>query len=84
MPKIDIYTTQFCPYCVRAKKLLQSKGASYNEIRLDQDPSRSEECLTRSNGGRTVPQIFIGDLHVGGCDDLYELERQGKLDTLLA
>ena len=83
MPQIDIYTTTVCPYCVRAKMLLDKKGAEYTEINLNQDPGKREEMVTRAPGVRTVPQIFIGETHVGGCDDLYELELDGKLDDLL-
>lgn len=79
-----MYTTGVCPYCVRAKQLLQRKGvAQIEEVRVDIDPARRDEMIGRS-GRRTVPQIFIGDTHVGGCDDLYDLDRAGKLDPLLA
>ncbi len=84
MPDILIYTTTVCPFCVRAKMLLDKKGATYQEVNLNKEPGRREEMLERSGGRRTVPQIFIGDTHVGGCDDLYELELDGKLDPLLA
>lgn len=85
MPKIVMYATAVCPYCVRAEALLNRKGVSgIEKVRVDLDPSRREEMLARSNGRRTVPQIFIDDFHVGGCDDLYDLDRQGKLDSLLA
>ena len=84
MPTIDIYTTRFCPYCVAAKALLTRKGAAYNEINLSSDWSRRDEMIERTNGRMTVPQIFIGVVHVGGSDDLYALEREGKLDALLA
>lgn len=80
---VTIYTTQICPYCIRAKDLLQSKGAAYTEIAVDRQPERRLEMMERS-GRRTVPQIWIGEQHVGGCDELYALERQGRLDTLLA
>jgi glutaredoxin 3 len=84
MPKVVMYATEVCPYCVRAEALLKRKGiTAIEKIRVDLDPSRREEMLARSNGKRTVPQIFIGDLHVGGCDDLHDLDRQGKLDALL-
>lgn len=79
---IIVYSSQFCPYCVRAKMLLDSKNVAYEEIKIDSDPSKRDEMMRRSNR-RTVPQIFIGDVHVGGCDDLYALERQGELDSLL-
>lgn len=85
MPRIVMYATATCPYCVRAEALLKRKGvADIEKIRIDLEPERREEMLARANGQRTVPQIFIGDFHVGGCDDLHELDRQGKLDPLLA
>lgn len=84
MKSIDIYTTQVCPYCVRAKALLDRKGATYSEIRVDLDDDMRAEMMERSGGRRTVPQIFIGDYHVGGCDDLHALDKDGKLDELLA
>lgn len=80
---ITIYTTQVCPYCVRAKELLKRKNLSYHEIKVDQDPEQREIMLQKSNGRRTVPQIFLNDHHVGGCDDLYQLEQSGELDRLL-
>nr|CRH06790.1 glutaredoxin 3 [Candidatus Magnetococcus massalia] len=83
MADILIYTTTICPFCVRAKMLLKKKGAEFSEINLDKEPSRREEMLKKSGGRRTVPQIFIGDRHVGGCDDLYEMEMDGELDPLL-
>jgi len=83
MAKIEIYTTEYCPYCTRAKVLLKRKGATYTEIRVDQDEERKKEMLHRAHGQRTVPQIFINDRHIGGSDDLYELEQTGKLDPLL-
>lgn len=85
MAKVLMYATAVCPYCIRAEQLLKRKGvADIEKVRVDLEPARREEMLARSNGQRTVPQIFIGDTHVGGCDDLHELERQGKLDALLA
>ena len=85
MAKIVMYATAVCPYCIRAEQLLHRKGVTEIEkIRVDLEPQLREEMLAKSNGKRTVPQIFIGDTHVGGCDDLHELERQGKLDPLLA
>lgn len=85
MAKVLMYATAVCPYCIRAEQLLKRKGvADIEKIRVDLEPARREEMLARSNGQRTVPQIFIGETHVGGCDDLHELERQGKLDALLA
>jgi glutaredoxin 3 len=80
-----MYSTAVCPYCVRAEQLLKRKGVTeVVKIRVDLDPSRRDDMLARCNGKRTVPQIFIGETHVGGCDDLHELEHQGKLDALLA
>lgn len=83
MAKVEIYTTQVCPYCVQAKRLLDTKGVEYQEIRVDLDPEKRQYMMEKS-GARTVPQIFINDQSVGGCDDLYALERAGKLDPLLA
>jgi glutaredoxin 3 len=80
---IDIYTTRFCPYCTSAKRLLESKGAKFTEIDVTGDPEGRGAMVARANGRMTVPQIFIGETHVGGCDDLYALERAGKLDPLL-
>ena len=83
MPEIQIYTTNICPYCVMAKRLLDKKGLRYTEINVDGKPRLREEMMIRTNR-RTVPQIYIGDYHVGGFDDLYALEQQKKLDQLLA
>lgn len=83
MAKIVIYTTQICPYCVRAKMLFQRKGATYEEIDVSHDDEMRRRLVSMT-GQRTVPQIFINDRHIGGCDDLYALDRQGALDTLLA
>ncbi|MCA0846292.1 MAG: glutaredoxin 3 [Salipiger thiooxidans] len=83
MQPIEIYTSPYCGYCHAAKRLLNSKGAEFTEIDVMEDPSRRPEMVQRANGGRTVPQIFIGKTHVGGCDELYALERDGKLDALL-
>lgn len=82
-PRIEIYATQSCPFCIRAKALLREKGVSFDEIDVGADPNRRVEMTKRAGGRRTVPQIFIGETHVGGSDDLYELNRQGKLDRLL-
>ncbi len=83
MTKITMYSTQVCPYCVMAERLLLSKGVTITEkILVDQDPVRREEMMART-GRRTVPQIFIGDTHVGGFDDLSALDKAGKLDPLL-
>lgn len=81
-PEIIVYSSGFCPYCVRAKQLLERKGAAFNEIRVDHEPQEREIMETRS-GRRTVPQIFIGEHHVGGYDDLAALDRAGELDPLL-
>jgi glutaredoxin 3 len=82
MPKVEVYTKTHCPYCVRAKALLDSKGVKYIEIPLDEDLLRMQEMQQRS-GRRTVPQIFIDDQHIGGCDDLYAADKAGKLNPLL-
>ena len=82
MPEILIYTTAICPYCVMAKRLLDKKGAAYTEINVDVQTGLREEMMRKTNR-RTVPQIYIDDFHVGGFDDLYALEQQKKLDTLL-
>jgi glutaredoxin 3 len=84
MPPVEIYTTGYCPYCTAAKSLLKRKGVEFTEIDLGRDYSKRDEMIKRSNGRMTVPQIFIGPVHVGGSDDLHALERAGKLDTLLA
>ena len=84
MPPVEIYTTGYCPYCTAAKALLKRKGVEFKEIDLGRDYAKRDEMIQRSNGRMTVPQIFIGPVHVGGSDDLHALERAGKLDTLLA
>ncbi|HMH64553.1 MAG TPA: glutaredoxin 3 [Rhizomicrobium sp.] len=84
MKSVRIYTTPICPYCARAKSLLKKKGVDVEEIDVFMDAGAREEMEAKSGGGRTVPQIFIGDTHVGGCDELYGLEKEGKLDPLLA
>ncbi len=83
MPEILIYTTTICPYCIMAKRLLDKKGASYTEINVDAKPGLREEMMQKTKR-RTVPQIYIGDFHVGGFDDLHALEQQKKLDSLIA
>jgi len=86
VPHVLMYTTRVCSYCVRAEKLLSKKGISPDQIekiRVDESPERREEMMRRSGGRRTVPQIFIGDRHVGGFDDLAELDADGELDSLL-
>ncbi len=84
MPDVTIYTTGFCPFCFHAKKLLDNKRVAYNEIDVDMVPGARNEMRQRANGGYTVPQIFIGERHVGGCDELYALEQKNQLDPLLA
>jgi glutaredoxin 3 len=84
MQPVEIYTTQLCGFCHAAKRLLQQKGINFSEIDVMRDPARKPEMIQRANGGRTVPQIFVGGIHVGGCDELFALERAGKLDGLLA
>ncbi|MGR3454518.1 glutaredoxin 3 [Pseudooceanicola sp.] len=84
MKPVDIYTTPICGFCHAAKRLLTQKGVAFNEIDVMTDAPRKQEMIQRANGGRTVPQIFVGDTHVGGCDDLYALEQAGRLDPLLA
>jgi len=84
MAHVTIYTKPFCPYCARALKLLQAKGADFIEIEAGFDPAKRKEMLARSNGAATYPQIFVGETHVGGCDEMMALERKGELDGLLA
>lgn len=83
MPNITIYTTPYCPYCHAAKALLKRKGVSFDEIDVSGDPALRQRMMLRANGRRTVPQIFVGETHIGGCDDLHELDREGGLDRLL-
>ena len=84
MADVTIYTTMFCPYCSRAKKLLSTKGVDFREIAVDIDAAKRAEMMARASGGQTVPQIFINDRHIGGCDELADLDRAGELDQLLA
>ncbi|MGB5092105.1 MAG: glutaredoxin 3 [Parvibaculum sp.] len=84
MPDVTIYTTMMCPYCARAKSLLTRKGVQFKEIDVGMDPEKREEMMTRAHGRHTVPQIFINGAHIGGCDDLHDLDKVGKLDPLLA
>ena len=84
MPKVEIYVKMTCPYCYRAKHLLDSKGVQYQEHPVDFGGPLKQEMVQRAGGRTTVPQIFIDDGHVGGCDELLDLERHGKLDELLA
>ena len=80
--KVEIYTTPYCPFCIKAKRLLDRKGAQYEEYDVQGAQDKSK-MIDRSNGSKTVPQIFIDAIHIGGCDDLYELDYQDKLDNLL-
>lgn len=84
MKPVEIYTSPLCGFCHAAKRLLNEKGVDFTEVDVLKNPGRKAEMIQRANGGRTVPQIFVGDTHVGGCDDLYALESAGKLDPLLA
>lgn len=84
MKPVEIYTSPLCGYCHAAKRLLTQKGVRFSEVDVLAEPGRKAEMIKRANGGRTVPQIFIGEIHVGGSDDLHALERAGKLDALLA
>jgi glutaredoxin 3 len=81
---VEIYTKTFCPYCWRAKQLLESKGVEYREISVDYGGELREQMIVRANGRTTVPQIFIREHHVGGCDDLFALDRSGRLDELIS
>jgi glutaredoxin 3 len=83
MAEVTIYSTKVCPYCVKAKQLLTSKGAAFKEIDISQDSALVEEARVRSGGRKTVPQIFINDKHIGGCDDLFALDAAGQLEALL-
>ena len=80
---VEIYTWAYCPYCIRAKALLDKKGVEYSEYCIDGDEEAREKMAQRANGKRSLPQIFIDDRHIGGCDNLYDLNSQGKLDPLL-
>ena len=84
MPSVEIYTWRSCPFCVRAKKLLDRKGVAYTEHAVDGDEPARDAMAARGNGRRSVPQIFINDQHLGDCDELHSLERAGKLDALLS
>jgi glutaredoxin 3 len=84
MSQITIYTKPYCPYCIRAVDLLEKKGVAFTEIEAAFDPDKRQEMVQRSGGRATFPQIFIGDRHIGGCDDMMALERAGELDPLLA
>jgi glutaredoxin 3 len=84
MANVELYTTRYCPYCIAARELLKRKRIAFTDIDVAGNPEKRREMFERSNGGYTVPQIFIGSTHVGGSDELHELERNGKLDPLLA
>ncbi|QBY01883.1 glutaredoxin 3 [Rhodophyticola sp. CCM32] len=84
MKTVEIYTSPLCGYCHAAKRLLTEKGISFAEFNVSRDPTKRQEMLTRANGRHTVPQIFIGEVHVGGYDEMASLERDGKLDPMLA
>ena len=83
MSKIEIYTWQYCPFCIKAKNLLNKKNIQFTEYKIDGDEAAREEMSLRASGRRSLPQIFINDKGIGGCDDLYELEKENKLDNLL-
>lgn len=84
MQPVEIYTSPTCGFCHAAKRLLSSKSVNFVEFDVSRTPAKRQEMMSRAHGGNTVPQIFVGDIHVGGCDDLYALDRAGKLDALLA
>lgn len=84
MARVEVYSSIFCPYCARAKALLEQKGVSFETIDILEQPGRRGEMIERAGGRTSVPQIFIDDEHIGGCDDLYALDRAGKLDPKLA
>ena len=83
MVNVDIYTTPYCPFCIRAKKLLANKKVEFNEIDLSENPDKFEEMLSKSNGARTVPQIFVNGEHIGDCDHIHDLVQKGELDKIL-
>ena len=83
MSKIEIYTWQYCPFCIKAKTLLNKKNIKFTEYKIDGDEAARDEMSLRASGRRSLPQIFINDEGIGGCDDLYELEKENKLDNLL-
>ena len=84
MKKVEIYTWQYCPFCIRAKSLLNKKNITFTEYKIDGDESAREKMSIRANGRRSLPQIFIDNNGIGGCDDLYLLEEENKLDSLVA
>ena len=83
MKKVKIYTTSYCPFCIRAKQLLKSKNIDFKEIDLSEEPEKFDEMIKKSKGARTVPQIFINDTHIGDCDFIHELDNKGELDKIL-
>ena len=83
MKKITIYTTPYCPFCIRAKQLLKNKNIDFKEIDLSEEPEKFDEMSKKSNGARTVPQIFADNTHIGDCDYIHELENKGELDKIL-
>lgn len=83
MKKITIYTTPYCPFCIRAKQLLKNKNIDFREIDLSEEPDKFDEMSKKSNGARTVPQIFADNTHIGDCDYVHELENKGELDKIL-
>jgi glutaredoxin 3 len=84
MAKVEIYSGDYCPYCTRAKQLLKQRGLAFTEYNVQKEPHRRQEMAERAPGARTIPQIFINDRHVGGCDDLYAVDKRGELDQWLA
>jgi glutaredoxin 3 len=82
--KVEVYTWKTCPFCIRAKALLKNKGVDFTEYSIDGDEDARDKMSERANGRRSLPQIFINDVHIGGCDDIHALDAQGKLDNLLA
>ena len=83
MTKVKIYTTPYCPFCIKAKRLLMSKNIDFKEIDLSEEPEKFDEMIKKSNGAKTVPQIFVDDTHIRDCDYTHELDNQGKLDKIL-
>ena len=84
MSQVTIFTKPYCPFCIRALDLLEKKGVAFTEVEAAFDPEKRQEMIRRSGGRATFPQIFVGDQHIGGCDEMMALERDGKLDPLLA
>ena len=83
MKKVKIYTTPYCPFCIKAKQLLKGKNIDFKEIDLSEEPEKFDEMIKKSNGARTVPQIFADDTHIGDCDYIHELDNKGELDKIL-